>query len=247
MTVVVVPGQFLVPAHPVGRLASTLVSVMVAGLAEPARFRRGKTYVAERAVTRLEISSGRIAATVQGSRPTPYHTVIEVTTVERPVLGSNEAFRAHLNSLVPEPSDVVCGCDCPDPGDPCKHAVAALLVMATELVGRPELLLEWRCAPSAEPGRRAELGSRARGAGRHLQVAPAPKLPTPSESNASPPRARTASARDPWDDEHWRAFLGDPPPPPPPVPHEPIPLGRALFGPVDLAAWLDSAHVTLID
>ena len=57
MSIVVVPGQFHAVPHPAGKLASTLLSVTVAGMADPARFRRGKTYVAEHAVSRLEVDA----------------------------------------------------------------------------------------------------------------------------------------------------------------------------------------------
>lgn len=264
MTVVVVPGQFSMPPHQVGPMASMLMSVMVAGFADPQRFRRGKAYSSDGAVTRLEISPGRVVATVQGGRPTPYRTVIDVTTVVRPVLGTNEAFRSHLNTLSPQASELVCSCDCPDPGEPCKHAVATLLTLAHELTGRPELLLEWRCAAGADDGRRAELGSRARTGARHLSVAPDPasSVPAAPESPASSPAASPASPRptsapdpastsrgprDPWDDDSWRAFLGAQPPAPPNVDDEPLTLGHAMFGPVDLTAWLSSAHTTLSD
>ena len=73
MSVIVIPGAFRREAHPVGKLAGTLLSVAVAGLADPPRFRRGKAYVAERAVARLDISSGVVEAVVMGSRPEPYH------------------------------------------------------------------------------------------------------------------------------------------------------------------------------
>ena len=71
MSIVLVPGQFRGEPHPVGKLASALLSVSVAGMADPARFRRGKTYVLDGAVTRLEVSSGQLLATVVGSRATP--------------------------------------------------------------------------------------------------------------------------------------------------------------------------------
>ena len=44
----------------------SLAQMTVAGMADPARFRRGKAYVAEHSVSRLEISPGALAATVAG-------------------------------------------------------------------------------------------------------------------------------------------------------------------------------------
>ena len=76
MSIVIRPGQFSGEPHPVGKLASTLLSVTLAGMADPPRFRRGKSYVADRAVTRLEISTGVLRATVLGSRSDPYEVIV---------------------------------------------------------------------------------------------------------------------------------------------------------------------------
>ena len=60
MSIVITPG----PTHlrpeptPAGRLAASLLSVTVAGLADPQRFRRGKAYLADNAIARLELSGG---------------------------------------------------------------------------------------------------------------------------------------------------------------------------------------------
>ncbi len=53
MSIVLLPGQFRGEPHPVGRLASTLLSVAVAGMADPPRFRRGKLYVAENGANQI--------------------------------------------------------------------------------------------------------------------------------------------------------------------------------------------------
>ena len=240
MTIVVVPGQFHGQPHAVGKLASTLLSVAVAGMADPARFRRGKAYVTDHSVTRLQISPGRLVANVSGSRESPYQVIIAVRTIERPVLGSPEAFRQQINHLTPTAADLTVSCTCPDWDDPCKHAVAALLAFANELVVRPELLVEWRSAHGGEGEGRARLGSRATRSGeRHLRLATAGEAPIaesrPTVKAPAPPPPAV------WETEVWQAFLGSPPPATPRVPNEASRVGQATLGTIDLGAWLRAA------
>ena len=86
MSVVITPGPAHLRREPTtaGRLAASLLSVTVAGLADPQRFRRGKGYLADNAVSRLELSEGVLLATVVGGRPEPYHVTITVEMVARP-------------------------------------------------------------------------------------------------------------------------------------------------------------------
>ncbi len=230
MSIVVIPGQFHAEPHPAGKLASTLLSVTVAGMADPARFRRGKTYVADRAVTRLEISTGTLTATVVGSRDHPYHVVATVQVIDRFTDGSAEALRAQLTRLTPESGELMVSCTCPDFDDPCKHSVAALLAFANELVARPELLVQWRCAPTDEVTERPRVGSRARTGDRHLRLAP-PVIVT-----------RQPEPTNPWESPEWATFLGELPlPPAPDVPREPAAIGRAMVGTIDLSVIVRSA------
>jgi len=234
MAIVLLPGQFKGDPHPVGRLASTLLSVAVAGMADPPRFRRGKLYVAEGAVTRLEVSPGQLIATVMGSRDEPYQVVAAVSMVDRPP-GAIEALRQQLTRLTPEGGDLIVSCTCPDWDDPCKHAVAGLLAFAAELVARPELLLEWRC--HATPGgehttERATVGSRAlRGSERHLRLA-----------HSAPRQSEGGLPLDPWATDEWRAFLGALPlPAAPPVERTRVHVRRSMLGTIDLGGWVESA------
>ena len=231
MSIVLVPGQFRGEPHPVGKLASTLLSVAVAGMADPARFRRGKLYVAEGAVTRLQLTPGHLTASVEGSRSHGYTVNISVRTTERPDISTPELMRAQINRLTPEGRELMVGCTCPDDADPCKHAVAALLAFAAELVSRPELLVEWRCGAAGEAPARAQVGSRARASERHLRLAPA--LATERLRQPEPPT--------PWESEEWVAFLGAPPPAAPAVPAEPATVRRAMLGTIDLGHWVQSA------
>ncbi len=231
MSIVLVPGQFRGPPHPVGKLASTLLAVAVAGMADPARFRRGKALVADGSVTRVQVSSGELQATVMGSRDTPYQVAVAVRPLERPPLGTPEQLRAQINRLTPEGDDLLTSCTCPDDGDPCKHAVAALLAFAAELVSRPELVVEFRCVAADGSGpTRAVVGSRARAGERHLRLAPPPRE-----------RVRQPEPPTPWDRDEWVQFLGTLPPDPPDVPPEPATVRRAMLGTIDLGAWVQSA------
>lgn len=231
MSIVLVPGQFRGEPHPVGKLASTLLSVAVAGMADPARFRRGKVYVSEGAVTRLQVAPGRLTASVEGSSGHGYTVHATVRTAERPDISTPELFRSQINRLTPEGNELFVGCTCPDDADPCKHAVAALLAFAAELVSRPELLVEWRCGASDEEPSRAQVGSRARASERHLKLAP----PLTKE------RLRQPDPPAPWEAEEWVTFLGSSPPEPPEVPAEPVQVRRAMLGTIDLGAWVLSA------
>ncbi len=239
MSTVLLPGQFRGEPHPVGRLASTLLSVAVAGMADPPRFRRGKLYVVEGAVTRLELSPGQLLATVVGSRDEPYQVVAAVSMVPRPE-GPIESLRTQLTRLTPEGGDLIVSCTCPDWDDPCKHAVAALLAFSAELVGRPELLLEWRCQPATDsevaPGR-AAVGSRAlRGSERHLRLAHSVATQQEPESPHDP------LVHDIWATDEWRAFLGSVPlPAAPTVERKPVQVRRSLLGTIDLGHWVQSA------
>lgn len=237
MSIVLVPGQFRSDPHPVGKLASTLLSVAVAGMADPPRFRRGKSLVVEGAVTRLEVSTGRLVASVIGSRATPYQVIVAVRPMERPDLSTPELLRAQINWLTPEGGELMVSCSCPDDADPCKHGVAALLAFAAEMVSRPELVVEFRCVPAGdEAPLRAEVGSRARGSERHLRLAPTIKE-----------RVRAPEPPTPWENPEWIAFLGTLPPPTPDVPREPAQVRRAMLGTIDLGNWVQSAIDELSD
>lgn len=263
MSVVVVPGQFHSEPHPAGRLASTLLSVAVAGLADPARFRRGKQYVADHAVSRLELEPGVLRATVNGSMATPYQVVVRVPVLAPFDNATSDALRQQLNRLTPEPVDLRASCTCPDFEDPCKHAVAAILTLAAELVAQPRLLVQWRCAPGDSP--RAEVGSRAGGPPRLRLVGRDELPPEPDERRsrggtgsppplprAGMPSADTPSHRrsapdspppnDPFSEPEWVAFLGTLPPDDlPAVPPEAARTARTMAGNVDVGAVVRSA------
>jgi len=132
------------------RLLATMLNVLVAGMSDPSRLSRGRSYARQGAVAGLQIEPGQIAATVQGSRPTPYAVVIST----RPAVDI-DAFAA----LVPKSRDVTFDCTCPDWDVPCKHAVAVMVHFA-ELVGKNAgELLRWRSV-EVDESPRAVVGSR---------------------------------------------------------------------------------------
>jgi hypothetical protein len=191
MSIVITPG----PAHlrreatPAGRLAASLLSVTVAGLADPQRFRRGKGYLADNAVSRLDLSEGVLLGTVMGSRAEPYHVTVTVEMVARPDDLGATIDRAHVARLIPRGEELLFSCTCPDWEDPCKHGVAVLLALAAELGPRPELLATWRCG-DVDTRARPKVGSRAR-EDRHLRLVPPAPPPSPFET------------------PEWREFAGD--------------------------------------
>lgn len=224
MSIVITPAP--VPSRreptPAGRLAASLLSVTVAGLADPQRFRRGKAYLADNAVSRLDLSEGVLLATVVGGRPEPYHVTITVETVDRPSDLGQVVERAHVARLIPRGDELLCSCTCPDWDDPCKHAVAALLALAAELGPRPELLVTWRCGDEHDRPR-TRVGSRAK-ADRHLRLVPPPPPPSPFET------------------PEWREFVGEGLV----APHlavgdEPLPLAPMQLGRTDIAETIRSA------
>ncbi|MFM7684377.1 MAG: SWIM zinc finger family protein [Actinomycetota bacterium] len=255
MSIVVVPGQFHAEPHPAGKLASTLLSVAMAGLADPGRFRRGKQYVADHAVSRLELEPGRLRATVAGSDAAPYQVEVHVPLLPAFDQATSDALRQQLTRITPEPVDISTRCTCPDPEAPCKHAVAAVLAMAAELVAQPRLLVQWRCAPGDSS--RAEVGSRASGrpqlrlVGRD-ELPPEPEVAAPPPSVTRPPvggskgrptvPAAPAPAPNPFAEPEWVAFLGVAPSTDlPPVPDIAAGTARTMAGNVDVGAVVRSA------
>lgn len=235
--------------HPVGKLASTLLSVAVAGSADPARFRRGKSYLLDDAVLRIEVSAGMLRGTVVGSRSTPYEVAVAVSTVPRPadLTASAGVQREHIAGLAPQSNELLATCTCPDSDDPCKHAVAALLALSAALVSRPELLVEWRCG-DAPVTPRATVGSRAVGE-RHLRLVTDTPPNRASSSfgvpvpRASPLRSRATPPPSPFDSDEWREFEGLDLPRPvvPEIPRSGAAVGTALVDRVDVGVVIRSA------
>jgi len=133
------------------------------------RLARGRNYARRGQVMEFELSTGKVRARVQGSRPAPYQVrigVLPLTTAQwRSVtgaLGAQALFRAKLlaGEMPHEIEDVfaACGtplfprsardlemsCSCPDWGIPCKHLAAVCYVLAEKFDDDPFAMLAWR-------------------------------------------------------------------------------------------------------
>lgn len=136
---------------PPGRLPAAMVRVLAAELSDPGRFRRARQYAADGAVVDIAVEPGEVRAEVRGSRFDPYIVALRAALV---------SDGATVAMLVPQRDELVATCSCPDGaviGVVCKHALAALLVLADELTIEPALLARWRSArmqPGEWPGAR---------------------------------------------------------------------------------------------
>jgi uncharacterized Zn finger protein len=134
-----------------------------------ARMQRGRRYARMGQVLAVDVEKGRVSASVQGSRPTPYAVTIAVKSLPEGVwakvaasvagqaifasklLGGEmpneieDAFRGCGVSLFPESyRDLRTNCSCPDSADPCKHIAAVYYLLAEEFDRDPFLILRMR-------------------------------------------------------------------------------------------------------
>jgi len=133
------------------------------------RLNRGRAYARSGQVLSLEVSAGAVSAVVQGSRPRPYRVRIALAVIrakqweriER-ALADQVIFSAKLlaGELPEDLESVFAGlrvalfptsadelsmtCSCPDHAEPCKHAAAALYLLAEAFDSDPFLVLAWR-------------------------------------------------------------------------------------------------------
>ena len=246
-----------------GALASAMLAASVAGRADPARFGRGRSYVRDGAVIDLSVAPGELTGSVLGSRSSPYQVSVRVPRLPDQDTDGDGTAVGVLNHLVPQPRDLRSDCSCPDDADPCKHAVAVLLAFAQQVAIHPRLLATWRgggeqsttggpvgtapvpiavppVARAVRPEHQSDLHARPwtrrhHGHGRHRVRATVGTVdavgrtgrPEPSRPALSPEVA---------------AFLGDPDAELPALPDlEPLPLGAARVGSVDVAAIVADA------
>ena len=130
------------------------------------RLPRGRTYVRNGSVVNLQITAGRVDATVSGS--SLYTVVIMVDRVEEArwkalsaecssglaslvellagqlSSGVMERLCARGTGLFPLPKELQFRCSCPDYASMCKHVAATLYGVGARLDQRPELLFELR-------------------------------------------------------------------------------------------------------
>ncbi|MFF8788311.1 SWIM zinc finger family protein [Streptomyces sp. NPDC015125] len=131
---------------------------------DSARLARGRTYARDGHVDTINVTPGRIVATVRGSRPRPYSAEIRLGTLTDQewdglldaVAGEPGQLTALLAKklprvlaegearLLPGPGDLVPRCSCPDHGSPCKHAAALCFQVARLLDADPFVLLLMR-------------------------------------------------------------------------------------------------------
>ena len=132
------------------------------------RIGRGRSYVRNRAVLDLQITSGNVMALVQGSRPQPYKIAITIGALSPGNWSSiRQACEGRLDSLsellagkfpqalkdlffekgaglFPAPHDIHFDCSCPDWASMCKHVAAALYGVGARLDEDPALFFTLR-------------------------------------------------------------------------------------------------------
>ena len=172
------------------------------------RLTRGRTYARSGQVLSLDISTGHVTATVQGSRIKPYTvrlTVDPLTTRQwqrvEEALVARAIFRARLlagempaeieevfadcgTPLFPKSArDLTMTCSCPDREVPCKHLAAVCYVLAEAFDADPFGMLAWRGKGRADllAALRRLTGGDATAGGRPvIDVADAPLSPSPA-------------------------------------------------------------------
>lgn len=137
-------------------------------LTDRGRLSRGRAYARAGQVTDLTVAPYQVTALVQGSRVSPYQVTIGLEPIDEDTwaaieteLAGQAIFRAKLLAgelpveieevfagfdapLFPEdPDELLLECSCPDWGWPCKHAAAALYILAEAFDDDPFLLLAW--------------------------------------------------------------------------------------------------------
>ncbi|TDE20860.1 SWIM zinc finger family protein [Actinomadura sp. 6K520] len=141
---------------------------LLESFADTGRLSRGRTYARKGQVFDLKVAPHEVTAKVWGSAPDPYEVALGIDAIGeadwRAVekeLASRAVFRARLlaGEMPPEiewvfaelglalfpgaASDLHLMCDCPDWGDPCKHAAAVLYLLAEAFDDDPFLILQW--------------------------------------------------------------------------------------------------------
>lgn len=132
------------------------------------RIGRGRSYVRNRAVLDLQLTSGQATALVQGSMPQPYKVAITIGTLSadnwRTIRQACEGRFDSLSELLagkfpqalkdlffekgaglfPAPHDIHFDCSCPDWASMCKHVAAALYGVGARLDADPALFFTLR-------------------------------------------------------------------------------------------------------
>ncbi|MGI5203491.1 SWIM zinc finger family protein [Spirillospora sp. CA-108201] len=180
---------------------------LVESFADAGRLQRGRAYARKGNAFDLRVEAYEVTAKVRGSAPEPYEVALGIEAIDedgwRAVeaeLASRALFRARLlaGEMPPEiewvfaelglalfpdsASDLHLMCDCPDWGDPCKHAAAVLYLLAEAFDDDPFLILQWN-------GRRREqlLGALRRATGTEPDPLEMREEPLTAEGFWTPP------------------------------------------------------------
>jgi uncharacterized Zn finger protein len=146
------------------RFIEVLESIGVTG-----RLERGRTYARKGQIIDMQVESGGVTASVQGSRPRPYRVRIGLAAFGKAewarachALADNAWYTAKLLagempndieelfasvdlSLFPaDAGDLSMDCTCPDWQVPCKHLAAVFYVLAERFDEDPFAILAWR-------------------------------------------------------------------------------------------------------
>ena len=197
------------------------------------RLTRGRAYARKGQVISLEIDTGEVRSSVQGSRAQPYDVTIVLPVFSEPVWARAEialseqalsAAKLLAGEVPPELEEIFSAagaplfptsakdldqrCSCPDWGVPCKHLAATFYLLAEAFDADPFLILRWRGRDRQELlDRLRELrGDHATGAAQQVEA----------------PRAGAAGILTDvaWPEPDPARFWQ----PPPPLPRRPAPL-----------------------
>jgi len=138
-------------------------------LMDSGRLGRGRSYARKGQVLSMDVKPGKVAARVQGSRPSPYKVSIELKPLSAAqwetvldALAEQAIFAAQLlNEEMPRDveqvfervkaplfptsrNDLVTTCSCPDYANPCKHIAAVYFLLGEQFDADPFLLFELR-------------------------------------------------------------------------------------------------------
>ena len=152
------------------RFLEVLESLAIGG-----RLDRGRNYARRGQVISLDVASGAVQATVQGSRARPYRVSIGLPAFAEDVWNkaeialSEQALPAALllaGEVPPELEEIFAAagaplfphtageldqrCSCPDGVVPCKHIAATFYLLAEAFDEDPFLILRWRGRERAE-------------------------------------------------------------------------------------------------
>ncbi|HOT92499.1 MAG TPA: SWIM zinc finger family protein [Anaerolineae bacterium] len=144
-------------------------------LMDAGRLGRGRSYARKGQVLEINIKAGKVAARVQGSRPSPYKVSIELkplsdeqwakvldTLAEQAIFAAQllneempndieQVFDKAKVPLFPQSSrDLITNCSCPDWANPCKHVAAVYYLLGERFDEDPFLLFELRGRSKAE-------------------------------------------------------------------------------------------------